>query len=778
MHARARVPGDRAELYPVLGVAGFGIAWIVLAALGLLGPLAEFSFVVLGIVSVASVGYGIHRWHPAPAWPWICIGGALAAWLIGGFLRQYYGTLGDLTDHRSVVPDVFSLFGYVLVLAGVAALAGRRLGQRRRDPEPLIDALIASLAALTLAWAYVIGPALSKHDVPMHVKILIACYPAMSAFTCAFFARLAFTAGRQAPTAFRLLLASLTCLLLGDTIYMLLDAGSLHSSSPLLELPYALGYLTAATAALHPSMRSVAAPITASEVIPKPARLFFVVGVLCVPAVILISPPGPSLTDRIVLGVIVMALTMAAGTRMFRALHALARSEQRLTLQANQDGLTGLPNRLFIEQELKRLIDPLRIEARSVVLLFLDLDRFKLVNDTVGHGQGDQLLMAVADRLRRITRASDLVGRIGGDEFVVVMPVPDEADNALESAERVRLAFHTPFRVGSSDIEITTSIGVARRNAVDYDCDAGGMLRDADIAMYQAKASGGDAAVVYDGSMHDRLAARVAIEAELRHALDRNELSVNFQPVLDLHREKVVGFEALLRWNSSVLGSIPPDQFIPVAEDTGLIVAIGAWVLDQACMHVAQLRAEHPGGQDLTVAVNVSVRQLRDDALIGQVTGALVRHSLPASALRIEVTESMFMENLDSMSERLGALREHGVQISIDDFGTGYSSLAYLKKLPIDELKIDRSFVMELGDDEANTSLVEAIIAIASSLGIETVAEGVETPEQAAILRELGCANVQGYLYSRPVPCDELVPVLNRLGMTSTPRLHAVPNSA
>jgi diguanylate cyclase (GGDEF)-like protein len=768
----------RAPARTALVVGVIGLTWIFLAAFGVLGSLSDATFAVLGVVAVISVGYGIRRWRPDPAWPWICIGAALALWLVGGFLRQYLGTLGDLSSHRSVIPDFFSLSGYALVMAGVIGLAGMRLDQRRRDLDPVLDAVIASLAALTLAWAYVISPGLSRHHVPLHVKVLVASYPAVSAFTCAIFARLAFTAGRRAPTALRLLLASLTCLLAGDLVYMFLDGGSLTSNSPWLSVPYALGYLTAACAALHPSMRSVAIPVAEGETIPRPGRLVFVAGVLCVPVIVLVTRPAATVPDRIVLGVIVLLLTGAAALRMFRAVHALARSEERLTLQANQDGLTGLPNRSFIEQELDRLLDARRDELTAVALLFLDLDRFKLVNDTLGHGHGDQLLIAVAERLRRTTRATDLVGRIGGDEFVVVMPVEAPGSDVVETAERTRLALHTPFRVGGSEIEITASVGVARRDLDDDNRTAEAMLRDADIAMYQAKGAGGDAVVPFDASMHDRLASRVAIEAELRHALERDELSVHFQPILRLSDEKVVGLEALLRWTNRSLGSVPPDRFIPVAEDSGLIVPIGAWVIDQACAKVAELRSAHQDADSLSVAVNVSVRQLRDDQLLGQVTGSLVRHQLPAAALRIEVTESMVMQNLDSMSGRLAALRDYGVRISIDDFGTGYSSLAYLKRLPIDELKVDRTFVSELGEDDANSSLVDAIVAIAGSLGISTVAEGVETAEQAALLRDLGCAEAQGYFYSKPVPFDQLDQALHDLGLVRRPRLRAVPHSA
>jgi len=409
-----------------------------------------------------------------------------------------------------------------------------------------------------------------------------------------------------------------------------------------------------------------------------------------------------------------------------------------------------------------------------VAVLFLDVDRFKTINDTLGHSMGDELLVSVSRRLRANLREDDLVGRVGGDEFVIVIQGVRDAEHAIEMAERVRLGFAVPFRLRDAEIPTATSIGVALQLGMGTPLGAEAMLGDADSAMYQVKDIGGDAVVLFDASMRDRAERRLELERELGHALDRGQLSLCYQPVIQLHDSRVTGLEALLRWDHPTLGLVPPDIFIPVAEDTGLITEIGAWVIDQACAELASLRATVKGGADLSMAVNISARQLRGDSLLDTVARALMHHSLPASSLCLELTESLLMENVGMTSKLLSALRSAGVRISVDDFGTGYSSLAYLKRLPVDEVKIDRSFVSDLDDDGANTSLVAAVVAIAASLGISTVAEGVEKPEQAARLQELGCNEAQGYWFSRPMAPSEIVAVMEGLGLASERRLRIV----
>jgi len=301
---------------------------------------------------------------------------------------------------------------------------------------------------------------------------------------------------------------------------------------------------------------------------------------------------------------------------------------------------------------------------------------------------------------------------------------------------------------------------VALQLGVGEPMGAEAMLGDADSAMYQVKDIGGDAVVLFDASMRDRAERRLELERELGHALDRGQLSLCYQPVLQLHDSRVTGLEALLRWDHPTLGAVPPDVFIPVAEDTGLITEIGAWVISQACAELAALRATVKGAADLSMAVNISARQLRGDSLLDTVARALMHHSLPASSLCLELTESLLMENVGMTSKLLSALRSAGVRISVDDFGTGYSSLAYLKRLPADEVKVDKSFVMQMANSAGDTMIVRCTIDLARNLGLHVVAEGVEDEETQQILAGLGCDRIQGYLLARPMPADELTALL------------------
>ena len=392
--------------------------------------------------------------------------------------------------------------------------------------------------------------------------------------------------------------------------------------------------------------------------------------------------------------------------------------------------------------------------------MFLDIDRFRLLNDSFGHGLGDELLAAVGERLEANSRAGDLVAHVGGDEFVIVARGVRETDHVRELAERTRLSLSRGFRVRDIEVPVSASVGVAIHRGADPATGAEAMLRDADIAMYQAKDSGGDAVAVFDTSMRQRVEDRLELENELRHALDRGELHLAYQPIVRSQDGRVTSLEALLRWSHPVLGEIEPSVFVPIAEDTGLIVEIGTWVLDQACADLVALREQVAHSDELCVAVNLSARQLHDNTLLDHVARSLLGRGLPASGLRLELTESLVMENLALISKLLVSLRSCGVRISVDDFGTGYSSLATLDRLPVDEVKIDKSFVDGIAERGANTTLVSAIVAIAESLGITTVAEGVERAEQADRLQELGCEQAQGYLFSTPVAFDELPGVI------------------
>ena len=420
------------------------------------------------------------------------------------------------------------------------------------------------------------------------------------------------------------------------------------------------------------------------------------------------------------------------------------------------DALTGLPDRAAFLAALRSAAD-----AGPVALLFLDLDDFKVVNDGFGHEAGDRLLIQVAQRLRASVREDDLVARLGGDEFTVLCAGAADQARATTTAGRVRAAFSESFDVGGQRRHVRVSIGCRVAAAGEADADA--LLRDADSAMYQAKAAGKDRVELYSDETRVRLMRRLEIEERLRTALETGALAVHYQPQVDLAGGRLVGVEALVRWSEA-----RPDEFIPIAEETGLIGPLGEWVLRRATLDLAAWHAQ--GLVPLTITINVSTRQLEDPDFPAVVADALQQAGLSPDNVCLELTESALMGVASASLAALRALKELGVYVGIDDFGTGHSSLARLRGLPVEVLKVDRSFIDGLGTDHGDSAVVAAILSLAHALGLHVIAEGVETELQADQLRALGCPVAQGFLWSPAVPADE-IPALAGLGTTSRPRL-------
>jgi diguanylate cyclase (GGDEF)-like protein len=428
------------------------------------------------------------------------------------------------------------------------------------------------------------------------------------------------------------------------------------------------------------------------------------------------------------------------------------------------DSLTGLPNRRMMQAHLTNVLNQAAVDETHVALLFLDLDRFKLVNDTLGHTHGDELLVAVARRLNEHVRPSDLVTRIGGDEFMIVLGEVVNVSQALDLANRLRFSLRAPFMVNELEFYVSASIGLAFASGDDPNASAEVLVRDADTAMYQAKDAGRDAVAVFDESMRTKVSERVELEHDLRRAVELRQLHLVYQPIVCIPHGPIEGVEALVRWAHPTLGIIPPARFIPLAEESGLIMGIGEWVLEEAVRQLAAWRHQTTGFEDLYVAVNLSGAQLHDERLVALVRDALTHHEIEGSALCLELTESVVMDKPLAAAAVLSELRRLDVRLAIDDFGTEYSSLAYLKRFPVTSLKIDRSFVDTLEDeDSSDATLIAAVVAMAHALGITTIAEGVETTSQAHRLMELGCDALQGFLYSRPVRAEGLPYVVNSM---------------
>jgi diguanylate cyclase (GGDEF)-like protein/PAS domain S-box-containing protein len=426
------------------------------------------------------------------------------------------------------------------------------------------------------------------------------------------------------------------------------------------------------------------------------------------------------------------------------------RDQEQLLHDAFHDALTGLPNRALFMDHVKMAIQRSRRSGdRLFAALFLDLDRFKIINDSLGHMVGDQLLVGIAHRLEACLRPGDTVARLGGDEFTILLEDLSGNEDAIEVARRVQEAVTQPFNIGGHEVFTTASIGIAL-STTGYE-RAEDLLRDADTAMYRAKMQGKKRHVVFDKAMHDRAMELLQLETDLRRAIQRREFFLNYQPIVSLETGKVSSFEALVRWRHPERGLVMPGEFISVAEETGLIIPLGQWVLGEACRQMREWQKHYLIDKDVTMSVNLSSRQFSQADLIEQISSALRETGLPSSNLKLEITESMVMENFDTAIQMLTQLRNLGVGLSIDDFGTGYSSLSYLHRFPIDTLKIDRSFVTQMTDNTENAEIVRTIVTLARSLGMNVIAEGVETRAQLTQLRDLGCDFGQGYLFSKAV---------------------------
>jgi diguanylate cyclase (GGDEF)-like protein/PAS domain S-box-containing protein len=445
--------------------------------------------------------------------------------------------------------------------------------------------------------------------------------------------------------------------------------------------------------------------------------------------------------------------------------HRMAGSLTDITEGKVSDPLTGLPNRVLFLDRLGQSMERAKRHACVSAVLFVDLDRFKLVNDSLGHEAGDRFLAAIANRLERSVRTVDTVARvnsevtvarIGGDEFTILLENVRHASDAVRVAERIQECLKRPFELDGRQLFTSASIGIAT-SETGYS-DAQDLLRDADTAMYRAKALGKARCEVFDVRMREAAIARLAVETDLRRAIEQNEFELHYQPIISLATGRLAGFEALVRWRHPQRGLVSPQDFIGIAEETGLIVPLGTWVLNRACTQMSEWYRAHPSSAGLTIHVNLSARQFVHPDLVTEIAGILRATGLPASSLNLEITESAVIENPDSVIGVLEALKALGLRISIDDFGTGHSSLSYLHRFPIDALKIDRSFVSAMTIEQS--SIIQAIVALAQALRLEVIAEGIETVDQLSRLSQLGSDGGQGYLFAAALSSSDAESVL------------------
>lgn len=597
-----------ARVYLLLGVVGLIFGATVLGS----------EAVMLGIIGVATtVGLIVSMWRLRPAikWPWICMALSFVLFIVDGAARVSYGTVGDVTATRSLIPDIIALPGYALLAAGLLGFSRSRV-KGEAQTSVILDGVIAALSLASLAWAFAVEPMLAQQQAPTAVKVVLTAYPSMSIFLVVVTLRIVFNGSGKHVPSFWLCVGAMSFFFLGDGLYMFADINILRVPAQVLDLPYALSFLGAGAMALHPSMRELTEPGPAGQLTSSTGRAALVAGALLVTALLTLQYQLFSAADRVVIYALFFGLTAAVAIRIIMALRTAARSEARLQFQANHDELTGLPNRRVMERQLAHLLQSGPADDTHVALLFLDLDRFKLVNDTLGHGRGDDLLIQVARRLQTNVRPTDLVARIGGDEFMILLDHLVTVSQAMDMANRLRLCLKDPFVLNGIEFYISASVGLAFATGDDPHATSEALVRDADTAMYQAKEAGRDKVAIFDESMRDEVSERVELERDLRSAVLLGQLHLVYQPIVKLPRGPSVGMEALVRWAHPTRGVLPPALFIPLAEDTGMIAEIGDWIMGEAISQLAAWCRYAPEMEGIYVSVNLSSAQLRDDRIV------------------------------------------------------------------------------------------------------------------------------------------------------------------
>jgi diguanylate cyclase len=726
-----------------------GAAALVVLAINLTGPTNEWVGLAEDAISASAVfalWVGLRRRGDWGGRSWVYVGLGLTCWVVGDFVWDGYTVAGIARPDVSLA-DVFYLVGYPLLALGLYGMARARAGRYLRDG--LLDGSIFGVAAAIAAWQLLVVPTIAGTHSALTATVWSA-YPLGDVLLIAAAAWLVFTPGRRSvPTI--LLLSALTGTFVLDVLYSYLP---LVSSFELARLDwlYPVTYLMIAGAALHPESAELttAGPVTHRM---HPARLVLLGASLAtVPAVAIMTDTAAPTTRVVLLGLSLL-LSLAVIVRFSLAVRARESAQVALSYQATHDELTGVVNRILLIDRVGHALERTR-HHEPLAVMYLDLDHFKPINDTLGHEVGDQLLTEIAGRIATVLRTSDTLGRFGGDEFVVLCEDTPPED-ALKVADRIVAAVAAPLELATLTLQVTVSVGVAISGGEVSAVDT--LIRSADEAMYTAKGHGGNRVEFYDDQIREHYRRRREIEEALKDATLHGELILYYQPILRPSDNSVAGFEALLRWQRPDGTVIAPRDFIPIAEETGLIIPIGDWVIRQAC---EQLRTwSHDHIDRPWISVNVSPLQLRHDTVLRSLRQALAQTGADPSRLMIELTESALVSDEDINSTQLEQIRKLGVRVAIDDFGTGYSGLAYLRKLPIDAIKIDQAFIAEIVTDPAASAVLAAIVHLAHILNFEVIAEGAENQAQVELLQTLDCDYIQGFYYAAPAPLIEATAV-------------------
>jgi diguanylate cyclase len=702
--------------------------------------LVLYNGIGLSAVIANFAGQRVHRPRNVFAWRMIAFG--QASFLTADIVYYLLEAFRDTTPFPSMA-DGFYLMMYPLVIVGLLQL--HRDVSRRRDWASVVDAGLVAVATFATLGVLVMDAYITDHSLNVAGRVISLAYPVMDVALLTVAARL-IGAVHLRHSSFAFLAAGLCSLFVADTIYGVLNSAGAFQTGGVADAFWIAFYGLVGAAALHPAMGRPVQPRDVNGRLTKPRLFVLCLVVLTVP---IIDLGWGKPYDKVLTVGASMVMFLLVLARLLGLVRVIQDNEQQARHDAHHDSLTGLANRALFAERVTQFVHQRRHGVVSV--LFIDLDDFKYINDSLGHQAGDELLVAVADRLRQCVRDVDVVARLSGDEFAVLLESAVDRQDAIAVAERVRDSLATPISLSYRDVTISASVGIAVERRTDIERpDA--LLRAADVAMYRAKSKGKGRFEFFERDMHLEAIERLDLKTDLQSALERGQFELYYQPVVRLggSRDRA-NVEALIRWNHPTRGLVDPERFIGLAEQTGAIVPIGRWVLHEACGQLVRWRAQYPTTAPKGVSVNLSVRQLHDPKLLEDVADALSASRLEPQALTLEITESMLIEETDRGSRALEQLKAMQVKISIDDFGTGYSSLSYLRRFPVDTIKIDRSFVEEMAVSPTSEALVRAVVDLSQSLGVTTVAEGIETAEQLAALERLGCTYGQGFFLSPPM---------------------------
>ncbi|BAN02706.1 putative bifunctional diguanylate cyclase/phosphodiesterase [Ilumatobacter coccineus] len=698
------------------------------------------------LLTASLVAWRVHEFSSRFIWALMAVG---AIYTLGEVVAALVSPSSELA-----VLSIFDVAANAIIIVLLASVVRRRRGLL--STGDVFDGVIVALGAWLVAWVLFVQPFL---DDPTHSNlglIVNALYLPMSMPVLALVALLLFGSSKPGAATWWISLGFVANLG-GDVMYALEETrGTGLWAYTTASVLYIFAFAFTAAGILHPSARELGEESTGTLRIKLPGRVFITVLALVVPVLMISVLPAASFTDQVVRSVSVLVLLALVGSRLFLSTRTTLHAQDSMLEMARTDVLTGLPNKGALLEQTKDIIDSVWKTETQPSLYLIDLDRFKNINDSLGHKAGDEVLQVVADRLSLAASSlGAIVARPSGDEFLVLDPTPTSSGLALAHAEVLQSVFDQPMTLDHGTIFVTASVGVAAMPQ-GRPLEAEELFRQADIAMYRAKDAGRNCLALYDQTMQERVSHRMKVETELHGALDRREFRLFHQPIVDSVSGRVSGFEALIRWQKADGTMVSPAEFVPIAEDTGIITSIGSWALLEALTQLRTWTADGVVPEHTTVSVNVSPRQLEDPHFTDVVEEALRRAGMPSHLLWLEVTESMMIENPELARTTLQRIRALGVRIALDDFGTGYSSLSLLQQFPLQRIKIDRTFVNGIIDSSNDRSLIRTIIGLGDSMGLDIVAEGVETVQQLKMLRELGCAKAQGFLISHPVPAEAM----------------------